>query len=299
MRPRRAKLMLSANFSVEKIQSGQRCRPHHLNHKPRDAMKNFFALATLCLATLVLQAPLHAQDMLRGIDLTQPAYSQAELSRADIEKAIADRAPGGALDFSNKSLNGLDLSGLDFSHANFHAARLNKTNLSHTNLDGANLDQAWLIEAILTGASLKGAHLFAAQMQDVQADQANFSHARLTADLTRGLLRQAVFDDADLSADMKNQSMGLMRAVLRSAKLDGANFKNTNLTSADLRFIHAKNANFDEANLTNADAAGADFRGASWRQTRVKDLDIDSAQIDAINATIFQDAHNLDRALRR
>ena len=54
--------------------------------------------------------------------------------------------------------------------------------------------------------------------------------ARVAGDLSRASLKGARFDGADLSADMKNQSMGLMRGVLRSADLDGASFAGANLS---------------------------------------------------------------------
>ncbi len=251
------------------------------------------------LTLMLLAPPLRAQDMLQGVDLAQPAYSQSELTRADIEKAIAARPAGATLDFSGKSLNGLDLSHLDLSGTNFRAARLNRTQLRGATLDGAILDQAWLIEADLIGASLRGAHAFAAQMQRMKADGADFSQARLAGDLTGASLRGALFDGADLAADMKNQSMGLMRAVLRSTQLQGARFHHANLTSADLRFAHAAGVDFAGATLVNADAAGADFTGAQWRDARTEGLDLDSARIDADAVEHLSTALHLDRAQRQ
>ncbi len=240
-----------------------------------------------------------AQDMLKGVDLEQPAYSQAELTRADIEKAIINHSNGTSLDFSRKSLNGLDLSGLNLSGCNFYAARMNKTDLSNANLEGAILDQAWLIEANLTNASLKGAHAFAAQMQRIRADKANFSNIRLTADLTGASLRETLFYEADLSADMKNQSMGLMRAILRSARLEGSSFTKANLMSVDLSFAHAMHTNFMEANLSDANAAGADFSGAVWKDAKVTNLDLDSAMIDSDSLSALQNALHLDRVQKK
>lgn len=256
-------------------------------------------ICAIGLTLFFFAAPLQAQDMLQGVDLAQPAYSQAELSRADIEKAIAGRPAGVPLDFSGKSLNGLDLSHLDLAGANFRAARLNHANLGGATLDGAILDQAWLIEAVLDGASLKSAHAFAAQMQRMKADGANFSQARLAGDLSGASLKGAIFDGADLAADMKNQSMGLMRAVLRSTQLQGARFHRANLTSADLRFAHAAGADFAEATLVNADAAGADFTGVQWRNARTNGLDLDSARIDADALEYLSGAQHLDRAHRQ
>lgn len=253
----------------------------------------------LLSALLVAPAAVRAQDMLQGVDLSQPAYSQAELTRADVEAALKARKSGGKIDFSSRSLNGLDLSGLDLSGVDFHAARLNKTRLSGANLDDAILDQAWLMQADLTGATLKGAHAFAAQMQKMRADGADFSKARIAGDLTGASLRGVKFDGADLGADMKNQSMGLMRAVLRSTVLEGATFLDANLTSADLRFARAAGADFSGATLKNADAAGADLTGAVWTGANVEGLDLDSAQIDSGDENSFKGALHLDRAQRR
>jgi uncharacterized protein YjbI with pentapeptide repeats len=257
-------------------------------------LRLFFSRAAIA-ALLFFPAALRAQDMLQGVDLSQPAYSQSEMSRADVEAALK----AGKADFSGRSLNGLDLSGLDLSGANFRAARLNKARLSGARLDGAILDQAWLLQADLTGASLKGVHAFAAQMQKIRGDGADFSSARLAGDLSGASLRGATFDDANLSADMKNQSMGLMRAVLRSAILEGARFRRTNLMSADLRFIHAAGADFTWANLTNADASGSDLTGAIFSGATTKDLDLDSARIDAAAEMALRDARHLDRARRQ
>ncbi len=246
-------------------------------------------------ALLFSPAPLLAQDMLQGVDLSQPAYSQSELTRAEVESAVK----AGKLDFSGKSLNGLDLSGLDLTGANFRAARLNKARLAGAKLDKAILDQAWLMQADLTGASLKGAQAFAAQMQKLRGDGADFSGARVAGDLSGASLRNAIFNGANLSADMKNQSMGLMRAVLRSALLDNAKFVAANLMSADLRFAHAGGADFTDANLMNADAAGADFTGSLFKGAMTKDLDLDSAQIDAASEGALSQAQHLDRARRQ
>ncbi len=248
-----------------------------------------------CVA-LLSATNLRAQDMLQGVDLAQPAYSKAELTRADVEAALEQRSSGRKVDLSEKSLNGLDLSGLDLRGVNFRAARMNRTRLSGARLDDAILDQAWLIEADLTGASLIGAHAFSSQMQRMRADGADFAHARLAGDLSGASARGANFSDADLSADMKNQSMGLMRAVLRSAALERARFHNANLASADLRFARAARADFSNANLTGADAAGADMTGANWTGAKTEGLDLDSAQIDAAARAALSDAQNIDRA---
>ena len=46
---------------------------------------------------------------------------------------------------------------------------------------------------------------------------------------------------------MKNQSMGLMHAVMRSADLRGANFANSNFSRVDVEFAKLNDANFSGA----------------------------------------------------
>ncbi|MFN3869535.1 MAG: pentapeptide repeat-containing protein, partial [Hyphomicrobiaceae bacterium] len=169
--------------------------------------------------------PAAAQDMLQFLDLKSAEFTTSELSRGDVEALLAARKPGSPLDLSAKRLNGLDLSGLDLSGANLQSARINRTNFKNAKLDGAVLDQAWALDADFTGATFKGASLFSTQFIGAKMDGADFTAARVAGDFSRASLKGSKFDRADLSADMRNQSMGLMRGVFRSADLDGASFR--------------------------------------------------------------------------
>jgi uncharacterized protein YjbI with pentapeptide repeats len=175
---------------------------------------------------------------------------------------------------------------------------MNKTNFSHARLDGAVLDQVWAMAANFSGASLRKANLFASQMQEANCDEADFSGARVAADLSRARLRNAKFIAADLAADMRNQSMGLMRAVLKSADLAGADFENANLALTDLQFAKFQGANLRGASLAEAEAGGADFRGAIFSNTNLTGTDMASARFDAAQEKAFAGAKNLERAFR-
>ena len=284
-RPGRARKMDSAGARA--------CRRQGAVAMKRLSRRGAAALALAVALFAPLFAPALAQDMLRGVDLTLPAYSRSDYSREEIVALLKAQTPDAPLDLSGKSLNGADLSGLDFSHVNLRAARLVKTRLSGAKLDGAILDQAWMLEADLTGASLVGAHLFSAQLQRARADGADFSRARIAGDLTGASLRGAKFREANMAADMKNQSMGLMRAVLASAIAEGADFTAADLMSADLRYLHAAGADFSGASMQGADAAGADFTGAKWDGAKVSGLDLDSARIDDDAAALLKDAKGL------
>ena len=120
--------------------------------------------------------------------------------------------------------------------------------------------------------------------------------ARVTADLTGAHLAGARFEDADCSADEKNQSMGLMRATFKSADLSRADLPRANLARADLRFAKLSGANLAGATLREADASGADLRGALLQGADTSGLDLDSARIDGASVPYLAKAIHLDRA---
>ena len=145
---------------------------------------------------------------------------------------------------------------------------------------------------------MKKASLFGSQLQEAKCDGADLSGARVTADLSRASLRKAKFVGADLAADMKNQSMGLMRGVLKSADLAGADFEGANLALTDLQFAKFSGANLKNASLAEAEAGGADFRGAILDHTNFNGTDLTSARIDAAQEKAFAGAKNLERAFK-
>ncbi len=243
-----------------------------------------------------------AQDMLDLVDLSSPAFTSAEMTRADIEAGIAKLGPGEHLDLSARSLNGLDLSGLDLRRTKLQSARLNKAKLVGANLSGVMLDQAWALGADLTRANLSGASLFGTQLVGATADGADFSNARIAGDLSKASLLAAKFDGADLSADMKNQSMGLMRGVFKSAKLDGASFLGTNLSRVLLEFASLRGAKFGSARLNGSELAGADFTGSDVTGADFDGADVTSTRLldlkNAASALNLDRLKNADRAYR-
>ncbi len=123
-----------------------------------------------------------AQDMLSGVNLSSPTFTEADMTREEVAALLqSDQRP----DLSLRRLNGLDLSGLDFSRVNLRGAYLNKAKLTDAVFDGAILDQVWALDGDWSRASLKGASLFAAQMRGVNLSGADLSNARIAGDLTR------------------------------------------------------------------------------------------------------------------
>jgi len=172
--------------------------------------------STLRRTELLLRAPVVLALIL--FVLLPSAWAEApkgyeRLTRAQVLEAV-ERAStaGGRADFYSKDLSDLDLSGVDFKGANLTAAVLNGSNLSRANLSRCNLTVAFAEGTNLSGADLTEAVLFSTQLKRADLRNANLSRARLIGDLTSANLSGANFRQADAAADMRNQSMGLMRA---------------------------------------------------------------------------------------
>ena len=203
------------------------------------------------------------QDPMDHVDLTSDAMTKAELTRQELLAILSRATVDGRVDLTSKRLSGLDLQNVDFKGANLRWARLNNTDLRGANLRDAILDSAWLLNANLEGADLRGASLKSSQMRRANLRDANLSGARIVANLERADLRGADLSNADMGADMKNQSMGLMRTVLRLAKLDGADMRNVNAMRLDAEYASMRGVLLDNANFRGAELTGADLTKAS------------------------------------
>lgn len=215
----------------------------------------------------------------------------ADFNAEQVREILASAAPDKPADLSGKSLESLDLSNLDFkranlSGANLFGAKLVGADLSGANLSGAKLDLAWIMRANFTNADLSNASLLGLVVssgQDISAAEApvfkgaNFSGAHIIARLSRCDLSGANFANAKMGADMKNQSMGLMRADLSGSNLSRANFSGADLSRALMRFADLTGANLSGANLTGADLSGVDLTGVDLTGADATDADLGGA----------------------
>lgn len=210
--------------------------------------------------------------------LLLPASAMAaDLTAAEVRDVLAAASPGHAADFGGRSLAGLDLSGFDLSGAKLAGADLSHTKLVGAKLRGADLsgallDFTWIMRADFSGANLSHATLRAlvvsAGMESSPADAASFANANLSfsqviARFAFDDMRGANFSDAKMAADMRNQSMGLIRTDFSSANLTEANFARAQLGHASFRFAKLAGANFAGASLVDADFSGADLTAAN------------------------------------
>ena len=221
---------------------------------------------------------------------TSPCRS-ADFIPGQVREILALAAPDKPADLSRKSLENLDLSNVDFkranlSGANLFGAKLVGADLSGTNLSGAKLDLAWIMRANFTNADLSNASLLGLVVSsglDISPAEApvfrgaNFSGAHIIARLSRFDLSGANFANAKMGADMKNQSMGLMRADLSGSNLSGANFSGADLSRALMRFADLTGANLSRANLMGADLSGADLTDADLTGADATEADLGGA----------------------
>jgi mxaJ protein len=227
-----------------------------------------------------------------------PGYEK--LTREQVIAALARATASAPADFYSRNLSGLDLSGIDFKGANLTAAVLNRSNLTGANLSRCNLTVSFAEGTNLTEANLQGAMMFSMQLQGANLKGANLSGARLIGDLRRANLEQAVLTKMDGAADMKNQSMGLMRANIVSANLRGADLSGSDFSRADFSFSDLSGAKLAGTKLSGAEFSGTDLRGASLAGADLSgskfiDTDFTGANLADANftAAIFRGARGL------
>lgn len=218
----------------------------------------------------------------------------ADLTIDDVRQALLASTPA---DFSGKSLekldlSNLDLSGVNFTNANMRAVKLDGTKLRAANLSGAILNLAWVMRADFTDADLSRASMqgpvVAPGLEISLAHapiftRAKFPGARVIARFSRFDLREADFSGAHLGADMRNQSMGLMRMDFTSANLEGANFAGADLGRALLSWANLRTTNFRGAKLHMANFVGADLRGADLTGADATGATFEQARLEGVS----------------
>ncbi len=240
--------------------------------------------------------PALAQGLMGQVDMSSPRMTSAELDRAAVEGMIAE-AGGGPVDLRDRSLNGLDLSGLDLGGARLQWARLNGTRLRGCDLRGADLGLVWALEADFTDADLAGADLFQGQFVRAIFDGADLESARMIGNFDGARFLGARLRTVRGGADMRNQSMGLIRASFRSAVLENADLAGADFSRADFEYAKLGGAALEGVDFTHALLGGADFRGCRIAGMILDGADIASADFRGV---IGLDAVvGLDRAKNR
>ena len=244
-----------------------------------DSGRSVFWTVIGCLVLLWPVDHAGGQDVMDHVDLTSDEMTKAELTREELLEILSRATADEPVDLTSKRLSGLDLQNVDFKRANLRWAGLNNTDLRGANLRGVILDSAWLLGANLERADLRGASLASTQPQRANLRDANLSRARIVANFQRADLRGADLSYANMGADMKNQSMGLMRTVMRMATLDGADMRNVNALRLDAEFASMRGVLLDNANFRGANLTGADLTNASVAGLDLSGSDVSGAYL--------------------
>lgn len=291
---------------------------------------------------------------LRGVDLSLAWLESANLSDSNLSRASF----AGAV-LAHANLSGAIAIGTDFSGANLGGAILENTLMDRAHLGGAILVRAQLLRTSLRRAQLTGANLLETQWSEVDLceaigsqllfhkldlsgcafigaqlarsnfiectiERADFSQASLgtvnfltckgadsqfrEADLAgAGFLAGGVFCRADLSgALLKGANFGdsdFSTACLAGAVLDGANLTRAKLAGCDARLAKARGALLRKADLRGSRWAGTDFKdciltGADLRGTDLRDSHFFGADLGRVrlDGDTRLDGAELDRA---
>ena len=241
----------------------------------------------------------------------------AEVSAKHVTEILFQHdTAAGPVDFRGKDLSFLDLAGLDFKAArldgaNLSGADLSKSSLKGANLEGARLDGASISRADFSGANLQGATLLYvsahATAEPDAADTPNFENANLARARIAARLDGANFRNADLTGVQLGQLIATWGSYQPRAILNGADFSNAKLVGADLhktvlQFTHFAGADLSGANLSNCDLTKADLTGANLTGADLSGADLDGALLTGATGLAAlagaKAPKNLDKALR-
>src|SRR5215471_1300255 len=236
-----------------------------------------------------LQCPLRLLTLVAFLAGGLPEAGRTADMTVEQVKALLSTPGQGVPDLSNRDLGGLDLSNIDFKRANLTGAAMRKTNLAGADLSGAVLDLAILRGANLKGAKLRDVSAFSTIFASADLSGADLSGAKLVCNFENANLRGANLQGVAAGADMRNQSMGLMRISLRNAKLGGANLAGADISRGMIEFADLSGADLTGANLMRAAAGGADFSSANLAGANFTEADVQDAR--------FMGAVGLDKAI--
>lgn len=240
-----------------------------------------------------------------AVALTASAAGAADLTRADVQKILAATPKGEGASFVARSLAGLDLHDLDFSgadlsradlaQADLRGAKLVGTKLVGADLHAARLNQAWIMRADFSGANLTGAALetlVVSEGMETRPDEAarfagaDLSDARMVARFSLDDMQGANLSRVHAAADMRNQSMGLIRADFSRANLAGAKFTGAALGNASFEFAKLQHADFSGADVSDADFDGADLTDADFTRAKTDGASFDSAVLTGVRGLV-------------
>ena len=229
--------------------------------------------ADLLLAHLI-NADLRGAEM-QGADLFRAEMQGADLRWAEMQGADLSGAEMQGADLRWAEMQRADLSGAEMQGADLSWAEMQRADLSGAEMQGAVLSLAEMQRADLSGAEMQGADLSGAEMQGAVLSLAEMQGANLSgAEMQGAFLSLAEMQGANLSgAEM--QGADLRWAEMQRADLSGAEMQGADLSGAEFD----ARTNFAEAVLLFAAVRSVDFRNVDLTQAQVDSLFGDGATL--------------------
>jgi uncharacterized protein YjbI with pentapeptide repeats len=247
---------------------------------------------------------------LSGCDLANVDFGESDLTGANFRDANLTNV---MFDFANLSFT--DFSGAVLAGATFESAVLFKAKFSNSDIDKTSFGYADLF-----GADFSSTELAAFRLATVDQDltgtllPSGEKYNVLSENCDIRYLLNPYWDvdwsqveiggeswsytdgtGCDLSGvnlQGEDVSIDLRLAILVGAKLNRAEFWNSDLRGADLRNADFRNAKLRGIDLRGANLSGADLRGANFSGANLSGVSLLSARLKGVN---FSDA-NLYRA---
>lgn len=221
----------------------------------------------------------------RGANLTRAVLDEADLSGADFSEAMLDGAKLGSAKLCGAKFIGASAVGLhliDTFNIKPDTALEDQAGLDlrSTDFSKADLKTALFLNSQLEGTCLQGANLESATFVGVTATDANFSGAHLAGlRVVHGSrLEGALFKDADLSrANFRGIAMD--RADLNGARLEDADFSGASLRQAQLKDVRAKGLRATSADFSDARMNGANLHAAVLQKAQLSGADLSQANL--------------------
>jgi uncharacterized protein YjbI with pentapeptide repeats len=246
-----------------------------------DLMRIAMIVATICVVCVGAGA-------VRAADMTSRQVIAA------IFKATAE-AP---VDFSDSDLSFLDLADVDFKQAQLTGADLFGCDLTGANFRGANLmetrlDRATIIRTDFSGANLEGATILRpsgfTSMEFDRSDAPKFTGARMAGVLIIARLDGASFRNADLTnanfAPIEQRAdtlAALLKSQLTGVDFSGAKLSNAVFKRARMLFTRFNGADLKGTDFSEADLSRADFTGADLTGANFTNAKLDGAIFDNV-----------------
>ena len=168
-----------------------------------------------------------------------------------VEWVVSDHRNGRQADFSTCPLQDVELAGRNLSYVSLRGADLSGKDLSRTVLDRADLTGANLTGAKLTGAKCRSTKLQDANLDRIEATQADFFGANLSGMQAKG----ADFEKCNFSY----------------AILNGARLLESSAVSANFQYAKLAHTTIQDSNLLCADFFHAAIQDALLEKNRLQD----------------------------